>query len=169
MDEPLAGVAGRVRALSASTHPQGFKDFLYDVGFDASALVGNYHELLSLVRERCGFPVRHPRVRRRMNKCSGRKFHIRINVVVRTVLAPLMRNFKRWFTLLPQRDFCVRYVFPRVLPQCLRVLQYCGLDSNARPYCMVSGERVPPFLPLRRRRATSPLGEIRHCRQRHAR
>ena len=42
------------------THLHSVKVFLHDVGFDASALQANYHEFVSLVQERCGFPVGAP-------------------------------------------------------------------------------------------------------------
>ena len=58
--EPVAGVAGGAAVLSAMTHHQGVKYFLYDVGFDARALESNYNEVVSLIRERCGFPVGAP-------------------------------------------------------------------------------------------------------------
>ena len=60
MNAPLAEVSGGAAAFSAIAHLQIVKDFLYDVGFDASALEAHYHELVSLVQERCGFPVGAP-------------------------------------------------------------------------------------------------------------
>ena len=60
MNAPVAEVSRGAAAISASGLLQSVKDFLYDVGFDASALKGNYHELVSLVQERCGFPVGAP-------------------------------------------------------------------------------------------------------------
>ena len=60
MNAPVAEVSGGAAAFSASLHLQSVKDFLHDVGFDASALQANYNELVRVVQERCGFPVGPP-------------------------------------------------------------------------------------------------------------
>ena len=57
MNTPVEETSGGAAAYSASAHLQRVKDFLYDVGFDVSALEANYHEFLSIFQERCGFLV----------------------------------------------------------------------------------------------------------------